>query len=320
MDIVVCTDGNYVMPTGIMLYSVCKNNVGVELSFYVIIDKSVSQQNQLLLKESVKRCSDNAKIEFYLIERENLSDLPRLDNTNTKKYITRACYYRLFLTEILPTDINKILYLDVDVIVKSSLKELWESDLDNMSIGVVPDASEGLLDKYYRLRYPQTNGYFNSGVLLINLKKWRETNKMSTFLKFMDEHPDWIKLHDQDVLNRIFNNDKINLPIKYNFQEGYLFKEPFFDYWKYEKEVIEARDNPVIIHYTDSKPWETNCRHPMKDIFLRYKSETLWCRTPLLTYKLKDRIFDILRYQLKKIFVFGGVLPSSSLRRYVSLK
>ena len=140
---------------------------------------------------------------------------------------------------------------------------------------------EGVIDKYNRLRYPPSKGYFNSGVLLINLKKWRDEQIIVKFVEFMQNHSDWIKLHDQDVMNKVFCDDKLILPITNNFQEGHLWNDIFYDYWKYEKQVLAARKDPVVIHYTDSKPWIEGCAHPFKNEFFRYLKNTEWGQCPL---------------------------------------
>ena len=301
MNIVCCTDHNFIMPCGIMMYSLCKNNPSHRIDFFVIIDESVTPSDKELLIQ-VTESYPLSNCMFCLIDGEKLNDLPRLDESNTKDYITKATYYRLFLQKILPESIDKVLYLDCDIICNGSIRELYSTDFED-NIFATPDIAEGLIDRYNRLRYPQTQGYFNAGVLLINLKYWRENNVLNDFLDFITTHPDWIKLHDQDVLNKTFHDKKKHLPIKFNFQEGYLWREALYDYWKYEKEVIEARNNPVIIHYTNIKPWWNTCVHPMAFVFLDYKNETYWKDTPLtnkrpkeyLLVKVKHRIGNILR-------------------------
>ena len=253
IDIVVCIDKNYVMPCGVMLHSICKNNQESEITFHIVIDESVNQTMQQSL-ENILLPKSSKKGRFYYIN-DDYSYLPRLDETNPKKYITKAAYYRLYLTKILPQNLNKVLYLDCDIIVRRSLIDLWNTDLGNNFVGVIPDVGEGMIDKYNRLRYPPHKGYYNSGVQLINLKKWRDEKIIVKFADFMKEHPDWIKLHDQDVMNKIFCDSKCILPITYNFQEGFLWNDIFYDYWKYEEQVLSARKDPVILHFTDSKPW-----------------------------------------------------------------
>lgn len=310
MDIAICTDCNYIMPCGIMLYSICKNNKDEHITFHIIIDESVKQDDKNSLEEIVST-EPLKTVLFYLIQGSSFNYYPRLDKTNPKNHITKAAYYRLLLPKIIPENIDKILYLDCDIIVRHSLKDLWNTELANKSIAVIPDVAEGIIDKYNRLRYPQTKGYFNSGVILINLRKWRKDNVFLSFNQFIHDHPDWIKLHDQDILNRIFYDDKINLPIKYNFQEGYLWNDLFYDYWKYEKQVLAARKDPVIIHYTDSKPWIEGCEHPFKAEFYKYQKNTEWKYCSLLKKEPLPNIRKRIKEIIKKILRYIGIIAPS---------
>lgn len=308
MDIVVCIDSNYVMPCGVMLYSICKNNQESDITFHVVVDESVNQTMQQSL-ENVLLPKSSKKRRFYYINGNDYNHLPRLDETNPKRHITKAAYYRLYLSEILPRSLDKVLYLDCDIIVRHSIKDLWNTDISNYFVGVVPDVGEGVIDKYNRLRYPPHKGYYNSGVQLINLKKWRDEHIIIKFVEFMQNHPDWIKLHDQDVMNRIFCDSKFILPITYNFQEGFLWKEMFYDYWKYEKQVLDARRDPIILHFTDSKPWIEACEHPFKEEFFKYQRKTEWAGAPLLPNgpipSMKDKIINYIKSILRQMKIIS---------------
>ena len=164
MEIVACTDKNYLMPCGVMLCSICFNNQSENISFHIVSDNSLDEKAQQSLRKIINAYSNNKTIHFYKVDSENFHNLPRLDKTNPKNYITEATYYRLYLTKILPHDIDKVLYLDSDIIVRHSLKSLWDTDITDYCVAVIPDVAEGLIDKYNRLRYPQTKGYYNSGV------------------------------------------------------------------------------------------------------------------------------------------------------------
>ena len=196
MDIVVCTDDSFVMPTGVMICSVCINNQEYEVTFHVVADK-VADDNKKKLEDMVSSFHGKS-IAFYDIERVDTSDIPALDKD---AYLTIATYYRLFLTEILPSNLKKIIYLDGDIIVRQSLKALWDIRMEDAAIAAIPE-SHGAQDSFYeRLGYPKRMGYFNAGVLLINLEYWRNHHLMSVFKDFMIHHADRIVYHDQDVLN-----------------------------------------------------------------------------------------------------------------------
>ena len=275
MDIVACTDKRFVMPTGVMIQSVCVNNPNVDIIFHIIVDDSVTSDDQHDLEEVVAPFVGKS-VTFYHID---VSKFPNFPNINTNVHVTQAAYYRLMLAVILPETIEKVLYLDGDVIVRHSLTPLWNTDLQDYAIAAITDISSGNIEYYNRLRYPPQAGYFNSGVMLINLKYWRDNDVWNAFREYVSEHHFDILCWDQDVLNVVFRDKKIELPIKYNVQHGFLIPFSKYDYWKYEKDVLEARKDPVIVHYTYlDKPWNAYQRfvNPYSSSFYKYQNQTKW--------------------------------------------
>ena len=297
MDVVFSSDTNYIMPAGVMMTSVSLNNKDADITFHALIDGSVKEKQKQQL-ETIVAGNGRHHIKFYLMDASRFVNLPMLGEI--KLHITQATYYRLFLTEILPVEIEKVLYLDGDIVVMGSLKELWETNIDECSVGCVTDMSEAVHD-YSRLGYSSDFGYFNAGVLLINLKYWRENKVVDSFWKIMSETPERIRLHDQDVLNICFYNSKKPLALKYNLQDGFLYKK---DYWevnhqKYENCIQEAIKQPVIIHYIARKPWFVGCENPFKNEWLYYLKKTQWRRYKLKRkkpYTFKNRVGKILRF------------------------
>ena len=297
MDIVFSTDTHYIMPTGVMMTSVCINNKDTDITFHALIDESVTNKQRQQLEDVI---ADNSRhhIAYYIMNASQFAMLPKLGEV--KLHITQATYYRLFLTEILPADIEKVLYLDGDIVVTGSLSELWNTNLDDCAVGGVADMSEAI-QEYSRLGYPSDYGYFNAGVLLISLRYWRENEIVDTFRKIMVETPERIKFHDQDVLNISFFNSKKQLSLKYNVQNGFLYKKEFWqiDCQKYEQSVMEAVRQPVIIHYSARiKPWFVDCENPLKGEWVKYYKKTQWRRNKLKRKEpltLRNRIGKILR-------------------------
>lgn len=298
MDIVACTDRRFVMPTGVMMYSVCINH-DTDITFHVITDDSVTDADKASLAGTVAPFKGKT-VTFYTIEPEKLSvDLPM---GLRRPELTRATYYRLWLTEILPAEIDKVLYLDGDIIVRSSLLPLWDIDLSGYALGAVPDMSEAVMDKYGRLGYAPELGYFNAGVLMVNLDYWRRNAVVQEFMAMLMHRPEDLHCHDQDVLNYCFREAKLNLSIKYNVQDGFLYEVAYYDYRKYKQQVAEARRSPVIIHYTHAKPWWTYSRHvhPWRNSFFAYREHTIWKDKPLVEMRpwqqrWKKRIALLLR-------------------------
>lgn len=286
------------MPTGVMMKSVSVNNEDLDICFHVIIDESVSWWQKQQLKNVLKGCKRHY-VKFHTFDDSLLDTFPRIGEVK-ENYITKATYYRLFITKILPDDIDRVLYLDGDIAVNKPLKDLWLTDLSGYGIAAVTDMSEKQHD-YQRLGYEKSLGYFNAGVLLINLKFWREHQLTDKFLDIIINHPEKIKLHDQDVLNIVFCRNKVNLPLAYNLQNGFMYKPELMelDYEKYKRQIEEAIDRRVIIHYSCSlKPWFKDCDNPLKDEWLKYLAMTKWrnCRLKRMYRRsLRVRIGDVLR-------------------------
>lgn len=274
MNIVVCTDHNYIMPCGVMLHSLLKNNKQNDILFIVVIDESVSETDKEILIQISKE-SEYVDLKFRLIDGHIFDNFPNLGNG---VYVSKATYYRLYLTEILPHDMDKVLYLDCDMIIRKDLINLWNTEIDNVAVAVALDGMDGLIQLYNRLQYPVAKGYFNAGMLLINLKYWRENNIMNKALSFIEHHFDRIVSHDQDVLNYILQDSKKYVSFTYNFGECFLYKPAMmqFDYFKYKDEIDNVILDPAIVHYTVSKPWKKNCKNPLRALFYSYRDETKW--------------------------------------------
>lgn len=305
MDIVACTDNHFIMPTGVMMYSVCVNNAEEPITFHIVIDEKVTNSQKEALQTTIQ-CFHNKAIAFYCIDGGKYVKLPARDEHPT---ITQATYYRLNLAEILPERIDKVLYLDGDVICRKSLVSLWNTDISQCAVAGGPDAIETAVEKENHLHLQHWNGYFNAGVLLINLRWWREHNSTEAFFSFISEHGEWIKYQDQDVLNYVFNDHKILLPIKYNLVSGFLYSD--VDPGKHLKELEDAIQDPCIVHYTGGrKPWAISSRHPYNRTFLKYYSQTIWKDQPFQEDRpMKLRVIKFFSGLLRKLHLIKELPP-----------
>jgi len=290
IDIAVCTDNQFVMPTGVMMLSVCENNLDVDVVFHIIMDDNVEAEGRRDLEEIVVPYRGKSVVFYNTSDKIKKETFPKGKSRND---ITKATYYRLYLAELLPQELDKVLYLDGDLIVRHSLLPLWNTDLDEKAIAAVSDASSGLIEIYNRLKYPFDLGYFNAGVLLVNLKYWREHQVLREFESYMERHKDSIKYHDQDVLNAVLCEQKILMPIKYNLQRGFLLKKKNYDYWKVEREIAEALAYPCIVHYTNKyKPWKIYREnpHPFNSTWDKYQNMTKWKGIKIEVRTVKQRV------------------------------
>lgn len=151
----------------------------------------------------------------------NISNWSGFSSRSCRNFV---CYLlSLYLTEILPADIDKVIYLDGDILVVDKLVKLWNTSVENYAIAAVPDSYNNKIEHYNRLRYPQTLGYFNAGMLVVNLKYWREKQVLLKFFDYVKSNTERLRCHDQDVLNYLFKNSKLVLPIRYNVLNEYWF-------------------------------------------------------------------------------------------------
>lgn len=276
MEIVCSTDSKYIMPTGIMLTSLFESNRGEVVNVHLLHD-----QDSAVLLDSIRTIAARYQqnIHFYLINDDIFKHFPigldfQVDHVGT----SFATYYRLYLTEILPADIDKVIYLDGDILVVDKLVELWNTSVENYAIAAVPDSYNNKIEHYNRLRYPQTLGYFNAGMLVVNLKYWREKQVLSKFFDYVKSNTERLRCHDQDVLNYLFKNSKLVLPIRYNVLNEYWFDLHYsLISWEFDEQILEAQAHPTIIHFTGiPKPWYKNCQHPWKKEFDKYKAMSPW--------------------------------------------
>ena len=261
MNITLSTDENYILPTGIAISSILDSNPLEEIHFY-IITKLLSDFHISKLKSFIKNHTNHAKIDIIKLNDDLFSDFP----VRSGDHVSVAAYYRIFLPRILPDSIERILYLDGDIFCTDSIKLFYDTDLQNYSCAVCHDERNDEDSNFIRLKYPKQNGYFNSGVMLINLDWWRKNNITEKCLDYIAKEPDACLWHDQDALNHVLDGTVFWADFRYNFTQGFFFdkKDMCIDEHFYS-EIDTAKKNPCIIHFSSAyKPWHIECNHPLK--------------------------------------------------------
>lgn len=199
------------------------------LHFY-ILDGGISAKDKTKIL-NLKNIAD-FEIDFINVDNKKFANCP-LEHTN---HLTLASYYRLLIPDFVP-NVDKIIYLDCDIQVRSSLKELYSIDVGNYYLAAVEDTAGKLNAKRLGLE-----SYFNSGVLLLNLTKFREINFTSGVFAWIDEHRTLLKFYDQDVLNIYFAGKIKLIDKKWNMQGNLLSKT-------FKKEIKCAN----VVHYIASE-------------------------------------------------------------------
>ena len=158
---------------------------------------------------------------------------------------------------------ERVLYLDTDTMIANSILPLFSLDMKGKAVGAITQNYPYAKESIKRLNYDVNKGYLNFGVLLIDLKQWRENNVMKQSIDYCVKNIEHLSLFDQDALNVIFQDNKCELPLCYNIIPANLNSDYYYTP-EHLDEIKEAVYRPVIIHYASSAPWYMDeYQHPM---------------------------------------------------------
>ena len=250
INICLFCDENYAQHAGVAIASILANAKTEDNIFIYILDGNISEEskNKILSLKSIKDCS----IEFVKVDEKEFEDYKKI---STHNYITIPTYYRLKLSTLL-LQVDKIIYLDCDVVVCNSLRELYNIDLGENIFG-------GVLD----IDIPKRNNpkYVNAGVLLMDLDKVRHQNIENQFLEYTRYNRENIHLGDQEIINDVLKGKILNIDEKYNVQSMDYIKRSTFT------------KAPAIIHFIcRKKPWSYGSWSVHKGLYFKYLQMTPW--------------------------------------------
>lgn len=273
MNIILACDDRFVPFCSVVISSTIKYNDNV--NFYVftesLTDKSISSLQKLLDGTS-------NTITVKVVDKELIKKFP-LPKGEGLSHISVATYFRLFSTELLP-ELDKAIYLDCDILVRGSLYDLWNIDMGDNYLAAVyhPNSLSINNGAFKRLNIPVEQGYFNAGVLLMNLKKWKEDNIYQKCMNFIRDYFENIRNHDQDVLNAVCGSKTLLLSCRWNMLNAfykvrfwYKTTDPYYKLYQSElKNVTTTISNSIIVHFASTpKPWEWYCTHPLQKEYLK---------------------------------------------------
>lgn len=256
MNILVTINKNYIYPLIIMLYSYLKNN-SYPTTVYVM--------NTDLKKEDFNQIQNSLGTSINLIDIK-IDDHGLKDAPVSKKFPI-TMYYRLFAWKYLPKTIDKVLYLDPDIIIKGNIMDLYQLNLKQKYFAGASHV--GFFIKVFndaRLKIKYKDIYVNSGVLLINLKELRKSSiDEQEIYTYIYKNKRKLFLPDQDIISSLYKNKILKIDTKiYNFTEKML-----------KKHSIQWVDkNTKIIHYCGkNKPWKKQYHGKLGKYYLKYEQE-----------------------------------------------
>ncbi|MDT0135561.1 glycosyltransferase [Providencia huaxiensis] len=265
-------DTNFLYGCGISIVSILTQNPDKKFNFHVFIDDSMNHQNIERFREIC--LTYNTKITLYYIDAKNLNKLP------TTKNWTHAIYFRFIIAEYFKNKINYLLYLDADIICHNKINELVSLTLSEEVAAVVAERDEKWwINRANSLDTPAiSEGYFNSGVMYINLLNWQKQQITEKSIDLLMDENLAVKLSypDQDVLNILLMGKVIYLQGIFNtqFSLNYELKDNF---------VYPVNENTVFIHYVGpTKPWHEWASYSSAEPFHRARRVSPWSQVPLM--------------------------------------
>jgi lipopolysaccharide biosynthesis glycosyltransferase len=252
VDVFSVVDREYLKHYPTLLVSIIRNNPHRQFRFHLIWDGGDPSD----VDRFHSFCARN-KLSVNLIEVAG-SQFEAAFEADNSGYLTQHIFYRWLIPDLLP-EAKVALYLDVDIAVIGQLDELLETDLSGVGVAAAKEPATHKLEPFG----VEPDGYFNSGVMLMNLDYWREHRVAEQALAFANAHPHALIALDQCALNVAIRGRVKYLDPKWNCTLANA------------KEY--GCESPVVVHYTGRrKPWAEPWRQPYGIYFANYSQQTPW--------------------------------------------
>lgn len=273
IDILCATDENYVSYCGIMLTSLLENNKDVHVNIYILA-AGLSEASETRLNSLAAHYDCTVNIigpDIALFK-----DCPVREGD----HVSQAAYYRIMCGRLLPEHVTKVLYLDCDIIVNTGIADLYSIDLSGSLMAACVDS----YSTSHRHRLGLSQPYFNSGVMVIDVARFRSEDIATKCFNAIRHDPDRFMYHDQDALNIVAGENITYLNPRWNMLSAFLRRD------KVELEMSRSLQDEIIqtlkeygdrlvIHYEYlPKPWQkwVIMPHPFRKQWLGFRKISLW--------------------------------------------
>ncbi|HEU4994398.1 MAG TPA: glycosyltransferase family 8 protein [Gemmatimonadaceae bacterium] len=262
--VLVCgADDGFAKPLAVTLYSALSNYCGTDDVRVHVIDGGISAANRARVDRIVK--TFGTAVEWMS------PDLTLVRQLTVSERFPASIYLRLLVPSLLPTAFDKAIYLDSDVVVDDDIGALWKESIGDKSLLAVQDSGAPTFGSPWGLAHYREFGlrastrYFNSGVLVFNLRRWREQRLAERVLRFVAAHGDQIRFFEQDAMNAVLWSDWRALDSRWN---------QLVSPW----EIHERRElQRGILHFVStSKPWNPQGAHWTNFIYDQYLKRSGW--------------------------------------------
>lgn len=265
MNILVTLDRNYLPPLRVMLGSLLLNNPGEHFEIYVIGDGLTEED----LTGLERLCGMRGRIYPVNVPAALFAEAP------VARYWTRAMYYRLLAAELLPRELERVLYLDPDILVINSIRPLYDTDLKEnlMAAATHTGLLAGITDPVNRLRLEnyEAEAYYNSGVLLMDLAAMRREVRPADIFNYAREHEDILLLPDQDILNGLYGGRILGVDDSLWNYDARRF-DRYLLVSQGERDMDWVMEHTAILHFCGKrKPWNRSYQGRFAALYKHYR-------------------------------------------------
>lgn len=264
IKIVFSFDENFTDLFAVALKSLLESNKEDHIELYIMYEQleDKTKENLLRIVKPYHQCLHFIKFDAF-----------EYDSLQVNNHLNKATYFRLAIPKHLA--FNKVIYLDSDLLIMDSIRELWEIDLDDFYFAACE--TTGLWNPELGL---DQLGYCNTGVMVMNLDRWRSDNFSERVMDFLLNRFYLTWFSDQCAINYVAQGNWKRIPLKFNLTtDVYLFKIARKDNHFSRLDIEYAKSNPVIIHFSGpSKPNRTSNSHPYKKLFWKILRQTPYSR------------------------------------------
>jgi lipopolysaccharide biosynthesis glycosyltransferase len=265
MNILVTLDAKYIHPLKVMLKSLFMNNPGEVFSIF-LMHSTLKEEELHVIKEFTDK--NGHQLIAITIGDDYFVDAPVV------KHYSKEMYYRLLAFKFLPSDLDRILYLDPDIMVINGIRELYDMDIsDYLYAAAYHDFASVKEINKLRLKAYEIEAYYNSGVMLMNLALQREKIAEQEIYDFVEVNKKKLILPDQDILNGLYSKD-----IKSIDELLYNYDARFYLYYKLSSkaDMDYIINHTSIIHFCGKKkPWHRNYSGKFHSLYKHYEKMVL---------------------------------------------
>lgn len=259
VNIVFGVDAPYVPMMGICMASLIKNNPARKISFHVFLS-GIDERDELKIAELCDMFHAT-QITLYFLPPDLYKEIPILE-----KNYSSAIFYRIAAADFLSASLDKIIYMDADMLCLKPLDELLNLPLEKFLLAAVADKGEWIPTHRKNFGLRESHRYFNTGFLYVNLEFWRRKNFPKQVLNVLSEGKYFFP--DQDAMNIVA--DRNAYPVEY-------ISDRYNHFFRVDGKEQPLTDDVVIEHFAGQiKPWHPWCDSPLKEIYAAYQKISPW--------------------------------------------